>query len=58
MTGPGNVVVDDLPWLQKDTATEETVFSDEYANRILNPEHTPKYTKAKVRRTQDKQCVS
>ncbi len=27
---------------------------DEYANRIPNPKHTPKYTKAKVPRTQDK----
>ena len=32
--------------------------SDEYANRIPNPEHTPKYTKVKVPCTQDKQCIS
>ena len=27
---------------------------DQYANRIPNPKHTPKYTKAKVLHTQDK----
>ena len=32
--------------------------SDEYANRIPNPEHMPKYTKVKVLYTQDKQCIS
>ena len=34
------------------------LFSDEYAYRIPNPEHAPKYTKAKVMRTQDKQHTS
>ena len=31
---------------------------NEYAYRIPNPEHTPKYTKVKVLCTQDKHCVS
>ena len=32
--------------------------SDEYANRIPNPKHIPKYTKVKVLHTQDKHCLS
>ena len=34
------------------------ILSDEYANRIPNPEHTPKYTKVKVGATPDKQYIS
>ena len=33
---------------------ESTRDNDEYANRIPNPKHTPKYTKAKVLHTEDK----
>ena len=38
-------------WATKDGTPNVT---DEYANRIPNPKHTPKYTKAEVLRTQDK----
>ncbi len=34
------------------------VQSDEYANRIPNPEHMPEYTKVKVLHTQDKEPIS
>ena len=35
-----------------------TLFGDEYANRIPNPKHNPRYTKVKVLHTQDKQHIS
>ncbi len=37
---------------------ELQVPRDEYAYRISNPKHRPKYTKAKVLHAQDKQHVS
>ena len=39
-------------------AVPRELSPDEYANPIPNSEHTPKYTKAKVLHTQDKQRVS
>ena len=36
------------------TPTQFQLFNDEYAYYIPNPEHMPKYTKAKVPHTQDK----
>ncbi len=34
--------------------TNALCVSDEYTNRIPNPKHMSKYTKAKVQHTQDK----
>ncbi len=34
--------------------TKAMVTNDEYANRLPNPKHMPKYTKVKVLHTQDK----
>ncbi len=36
----------------------QNTSNDEYTYRIPNPKHTPKYTKAKVLQTQDKQRIS
>ena len=41
-----------FPWMKEMGNTLH--LSDEYANRIPNPKHMPKYTKAKVSRIQDK----
>ena len=37
---------------------KENWISDEYTNCIPNPKHTPKYAKAKVPHTWDKQHIS
>ena len=36
----------------------ENVYTDEYANRIPDPERIPKYTKVKAPCTEDKHLIS